>query len=374
MVRHMSTFSHIAISFPSCYLFSTINKERLICMAKDKRDLRSFVQSAGKTASDLLDKTKGAAQTFIDDHELDDIDAEDISAAADKAVRAVGKTASSVYEGVKSGSTQLSEKLVQARLEADRKNLRPIFADDIATSSFSLSKLIRLTQMDRKRAASEACQGSIGYDSSPKDVRVVNLYTDHLDSFGLTFYPDAGSEIYYVDPANSSNYIALEEYFHYMKVVRIAELQKLAQDLGAKFFRVTYKEEQRTLTRQIAVGKLSVKGYGSASAEKERESRSAVSAEIAAEMQLPGHEPIEPTLVYLSKDPAIQSLISLRMSPNPITHQKLIIHLSNSSGMKESEAAKIDAALGAMKCSGHASIMNEAQNESRRYLEYEIDF
>ena len=343
-------------------------------MAKDKRDFRSLVQSAGKTASDLFDKTKDAAQTFIDDHDLDEIDAEDVSAAADKAFRAVGKTASSVYEGVKAGGAQLNDIVVQARWEADRKNLRPIFPDDIVTPDFSLSKLIRLTQMDRKRAASEACQGSIGHYSSPKDVRVVHLYTDHLDNFGLTFYPDAGSEIYYVDPVDCKKYIALDEYFHYMKVARVAELQKLAQDLGAKFFRVTYKEEKRSLTRQIAVGKLSVKGYGSASAEQERQSSSAVSAEIAAEMQLPGHEPVEPTLVYLSKDPAIQSLISLRMSPNPIMHQKLVIHLSNSSGMKESEAAKIDAALGAMKCSGHASILNEAQSESRRYLEYEIDF
>ena len=42
--------------------------------------------------------------------------------------------------------------------------------------------------------------------------------------------------------------------------------------------------------------------------------------------------------------------------------------------MKESEAAKIDAALGAMKCAGNTTVLSEAQSESRRYLEYEIDF
>ena len=343
-------------------------------MSKEKRDLFSFVQSAGKAASDVFEKTKEAAQTFIDEHDLDEIDAEDVSAAADKAFRAVGKTAASVYEGVKTGSAQLSGIVTQAKWEADMKSLRPICPGDINTPDFTMSKLIRLTQMDRRRAASEACQGSIGYDSSPKDVRVVNLYTDHLDKFGITFYPDSGSEIYYVDPTDRTKYIALNEYFHYMKVMRIAELQKLAQDLGAKYFRVTYKEEKRTLTRQTGAGKLSVKGYGSASADYERLSSSAVSSEIEAEMKLPGHEPIEPTLVYLRKDPAVRSLIDLRMSPNPITHQRLVIHLSNSSGLKESEAAKIDAALGAMKCTGNASVMSEAQSESRKYLEYEIDF
>ena len=343
-------------------------------MSNDKQDLFSFVQSAGKAASDLFDKTKEAARTFIDDHDLDGIEAEDVAEAADKAWRKVGKTAASVYEGVKAGGAQLSEKVARARWEADLRNLQPIFPGDIGTPDFSMSKLIRLTQIDRRRAASEACRGSIGYDSSPKDVRVVNLYTDHLEEFGLTFYPDAGSEIYYADPADRTNYIALDEYFHYMKVARITELQKLAQDLGAKFFRVTYKEEKRTLTRQGGSGKLSVKGIGSASAEYAHLDSSAVTSEIEAEMHLPGHQPVRPTLVYLRKDPAIRSLIDLRLSPNPITYQKLVIRLSNSSGMKESEAAKIDAALNAMRCAGNASVVSEAQSESRRYLEYEIDF
>ena len=343
-------------------------------MAKEKPDLFSFVQSAGKAASDLFDRTKEAARTFAEEHDLKEIDAEDVAEAADKAWKKAGRTVSSVYEGVKTGSAQISEKVAQVRWEADMKNLRPIFAEDIGTPDFTMSKLIRLTQMDRRRAASEACQGSIGYDSSPKDVRVVNLYTDHLAESGLSFYPDTNSEIYYVDPADRTNYIALDEYFPYMKTARITELQKLAQALGAKHFRVTYKEEKRTLTRQGGSGRLSITGRGSASADHARLDSAAVISEIAAEMTLPGHEPVQPTLVYLRKDPAIRSLIELRLSPNPITHQKLIVRLSSSSGIKESEAAKIDAALGAMKCAGNASVVSEAQSESRRYLEYEIDF
>lgn len=343
-------------------------------MSKEKPDLFSFVQSAGKTASGLFDRTKEAAQGFIDAHDLDEIDAEDVADAADKAWDKTKKTASAIYEGIKTGSTQLSAKMAQAKRESDLKNLRPVFPGDVGTPDFAMSKLIRLTRMDRRRAASEACQGSIGYESFPKDLRVVHLYTDHLDSFGLTFYPDNDSEIYYVDPADRTNYIALDEYFQYMKVARISELQKLAQDLGAKHFRVTYKEEKRTLTRKSGNARVSVKGYGSASAESDLTDTSFMSAEIASEMVLPGHAPIHPTLVYLRKDPAIQSLISLRFSPNPITHQRVVIQLSNSSGMRAGEAAKIDAALGSMKCAGNATVLSEVQSEARRYLEYEIDF
>ena len=54
--------------------------------------------------------------------------------------------------------------------------------------------------------------------------------------------------------------------------------------------------------------------------------------------------------------------------------QTLTIKLSNSSGLKESEAVKIDAILKGLKCTGNSIVVNEVRNESRRYLEYEIDF
>ena len=343
-------------------------------MADEKPDLFSIVQSAGRAASDLFGRTREAARSFIDEHGLDELDSEDVAEGADKALRTVEKTAVSIYEGVKTGGAQLGEKLAKAKREAELKNLQPIFAEDIGTPDFTMSRLIRLTRMDRKRAASEVCRGSIGHDSSPRDVRVVNLYTDHLEKSGLTFYPDAGSEIYYVDPADRTRYIALDEYFRYMKIARITELQKLAQDLGARHFRVTYKEEKRTLTRRSGTAVPSAKGFGKASGESDMLDASSVTAETAAEMELAGHPPVQPTLVYLRKEPAVRSLIELRFSQNPITHQRVVIQLSNSSGMKEHEAAKVDAALEAMKCAGNATVLSEAQSEARRYLEYEIDF
>ena len=58
----------------------------------------------------------------------------------------------------------------------------------------------------------------------------------------------------------------------------------------------------------------------------------------------------------------------------PLLHQKFMLKLSNSSGLKENEAAKIDAVLKGMKCTGNTTVVSEVHNESRRYLEYEIDF
>ena len=69
------------------------------------------------------------------------------------------------------------------------------------------------------------------------------------------------------------------------------------------------------------------------------------------------------------------NLIEMRMDEtSPLTHQKFTLKLSNTSGIKENDAIKIDASLKAMRISGNTTITSEVRNESRRFFEYEIDF
>ena len=49
---------------------------------------------------------------------------------------------------------------------------------------------------------------------------------------------------------------------NYLKVARVSELQKIAQDLGAKHFRVTYKEQKKSFESNTAKAKLGVKATG----------------------------------------------------------------------------------------------------------------
>ena len=55
-------------------------------------------------------------------------------------------------------------------------------------------------------------------------LRVVNIFKDSLDVFGL-----------------------------YLKMIRINELQRSAQDLGAKHFKVTYKEERTSFSERVSL-------------------------------------------------------------------------------------------------------------------------
>ena len=325
-------------------------------MEKKKLDIKSAVADKGKAAVDLFGKAKKAAADTADQNRDGKLNLKDISSL----------------------TGQWNEKRDRQRQESERKTLCPIFEEDLDSTDFLLPKLIRVVEMDKKHAESEVCQGSIGYESIHRELRIVNIYPDKAEAFGLSFEPDIDSDLYYVDPCDRDHYIALDEYFTRLRIARVSELQKIAQDLGAKHFRVTFREEAAAFTANSVKGKLGAKAIGKASggADFSHESRNSnfSKIEIAAEMQCIGHTPVKPALVYFKNDPQIQSLVSLRMSDNTMTHQVYTIAMGNSSGIKMKDAAKIDAALTSMKYSGGLSVSSEVQTESRRYFEYEIDF
>lgn len=329
-----------------------------------KKKISSLISDAGSAAKGFLDKTKDAAFQAMDQNDDGKLNLADVTALADSVGGVVKKGASAVREGAE-----------ESRKRIELKTLQPVFPESLDNAEFLISKLIRITDRDKKRAESDVCQGSIGYLSDKGGLRVVNIFKDSLDAFGLTFYPDSDCEFYYVNPTDRDNYICLDEYFSYLKTVRINELQRVAQDLGAKHFRVTYKEERTSFSE--TKGKAQIKAAKAASAETAHDAseKKYSMIDVAAEMQMDGHPPKEPKLVYLLKDDNVQNLIHLRMTGgNGFHHHKISIKLSNSSGIKESDAVKIDAVLKGMKVCGNSTVASEARNESRRYLEYEIDF
>lgn len=333
-------------------------------MAEKKFSLKSAVQDAGKSATDFLGKAKDAIVRSTDQNDDGKFDREDISVIAD-----------SVGETVKSGAMAIKESAEERARQLELKRLQPIFTDTMVEIGFCMPKFIRITERDKKYASSEVCQGSIGYFSDQKGLHIVNIFRDSIESYSLSFYPDAGSEFYYVDPSDQDRYIALDEYFSYLKIERINELQMIAKALGAKHFKVTYKEEQTSFSEKKMDGKTKATGVADASYEHSFSDKKYSTVEIAAELDCPGHEPVLPQLRYMQRDPSIRTLVEMRMDASaPLSHQKFMLKMSNSSGIKESDAVKIDAVLKGMKLSGNTSVASEARNESRRYLEYEIDF
>ena len=323
-----------------------------------------LVANVGKNAKDLLGKSKDIAVQVVDQNDDGRLDLEDVSVIAESIGNAMKKSAQTLKETTGEKARQL-----------ELKTLQPIFLETLNATEFLMPNFRRIVDRDKKYTESEVCKDSIGYASDSKGLHIINIFRDSIDTFGLTFYPNCDSEFYYVDPSDRDEYIALDDYFSYLKIARISELQKIAQDLGAKHFRVTYKEEKTLFAEKKSKVKVNVKPLASADLEHNYMEKEYSTAEIAAEMKFPGHDPVNPMIKYLKHDPSIKGLVAMRMDETaPLLHQKFMLKLSNSSGLKENEAAKIDAVLKGMKCTGNTTVVSEVHNESRRYLEYEIDF
>lgn len=335
-----------------------MKKEFKVDNSKFKENIGNFTKTIGKAAKEFAETAVLAA----DQNDDGKFDFDDISSIAESVGQGVKKSVQFVKT-----STEEKNKLFE------QKTLQPIFAETLDDANFSMPKFVRIVERDKRYIESEVCQGSIGYNTEQKGLKMVNIFTDSVDIFGLSFYPDAESDFYYVNPVERDNYIALNEYFDYLKIARVNELRKLAQDLGAKYFKVTLKEEQSSLSEKKI--KLHAKAGAVADAAQEFVEKKYTSLGIAAESRFSGHAPIQPQLKYLQRDPTVQNLIAMRMDKNgEFLGDKLMIKMSKSSGMKETDAIKIDTVLKGLKCSGSTTVESQAKNEAKRYFEYEIEF
>ncbi len=99
--------------------------------------------------------------------------------------------------------------------------------------------------------------------------------------------------------------------------------------------------------------------------------------EIATDLVFSGHDhPEMPELVYFKNETDIEKLVQMRLSndENKIQSKTYRFQCRKSSGISESEAAKIDAVAGQLKCGVSESFSNEVQRENRTELEYKIEF
>ncbi|MBR3693021.1 MAG: hypothetical protein IKL88_00690 [Erysipelotrichales bacterium] len=322
----------------------------------EKKNLKSLIKDASKTAKDLVNTTI----QNMDQNDDGKFDVEDVNAIAE----AIGGA-------VKEGTQTVKENLEEAKRQLDLKMLNPIFESSFDEEGFYISKFIRILERDKKYKNSEVCQGSIGFISSSQGMYVVNIFRDSLEKFGLSFYPNSDGEFFYADPSEKNKYIALDEYFGYMITSRVDELEMIARDLGAKYFKVTLMEEQTSFTDKNNKIHFNLKIKADVKQHSTEKKMSMI--KVAAEDHFVGHKAEKPKLKYWIQNSNIQSLIDMRMSGD-LTRRTYMLQMSSSCGIKEDTAAKIDGILKGLKLSGNTTVSNEVQNESRRYLEYIIEF
>ena len=262
-------------------------------------------------------------------------------------------------------------------LDMEKRMFHEILPRDLENPNFILPTMIRITGITEKFSGLNA----IGYLSEYKDFRVLNVFRERIDEYKIRFYPSDEGELYYADPADFNRYIALDEYFGYLKTARLEELQQIVESLGAKRYQITYLFQKPFFASEKKesglklLGRLFDKKPAEIVVKRGLEEEDIEHMEIIAGSEGEGHDPEEPELHYLKKDPSVQTLISQRMDANATEpQQKYILKLIDSCGIKPGTAAKIDIAMKDMKFSGNTTVTAEARNESRRYLVLEAEF
>lgn len=282
---------------------------------------------------------------------------------------------STVSKNVKESSEQINKHISKSIYENDKKRLCPIFAEDINSENFALPPMIRVVSYD-KRMENKSCEGAIGFVTRGKDIKVLNVYNQFSDLLNIRFYPYLSDSIYYVDPCYDDLYITIEEYFSYLKKMRVDELSMLAQDLGATHVKIELKEQKTSNYTSNKNSNLSFKLNTNSSHNSKENKYSNI--EVAAEINFSGKEtPVEPKLIYFKNESDIQALVKMRLNPNTknqILSKTYSLKYNNSSGIKVNDAAKIDTILKSLSYSGGVSVVKEAQNENNTILAYSISF
>lgn len=150
-----------------------------------------------KSAKNLKEKSKDIAVQLADQNNDGQFDMKDVAFMI--------KSASDV---AKKGAQSLSEIADEKSRELELKNLKPIFLETLDSIDFTMPKLIRITEREKKYAESEVCKGSVGYWYEQKGSRLLNVFRDSVDAFWLEFYPYVDYGFYYIDPTDSDHYIA----------------------------------------------------------------------------------------------------------------------------------------------------------------------
>lgn len=311
------------------------------------------------------------------------------SAAAElaKSVAAAGDAVAGAAQAagglVSQKAKEQALKAQEARRERLLEKLSPVFRSEYFARDFDLPQIVVVEDEDQRKGE-ELCEGAIGWLTRSDDgTEVLHVYNEFVPESGLSFHPMAKlNGAYYRDEGGSDRFIDLECYFEEIQKEKLAELQYVAQCLGAVSCRVESMEEQRSESKAKRSGKVEgrARGLGNASAAVDASATSGDSAmrKTMLSQRFTGcDEPVHPQLNWFKHDRAINNLVEARCAPrsNNATKEYVIeVDCSASSVMSEESAAKINGALKGCNIKCAAKLSSQLRQESRKRFRFVISF
>ena len=333
---------------------------------KATKSVANAASNTGKKVVQKIDVTKEHIVKKMDQNDDNTFDKEDLKIAKDK-------IANKTQETVKKIKSDIDEK----KRERELKKYRPVKIEDLESTEFNMPKIVNVSDLDKKFTEIDVCKDAIGSYLNKNDVLILRMFREYVDKFNIELYPNDGGAIYIMDPIDRNRYISLNDYFSYINKAYVRELKMIANELGASYFEVSLMEEKVFFSQEIKELEDKLKyasmGSGEAKTKRKKSSNELSFVKIEAKNNFEPHEPRRPKLKYLKNNEEIQQLIDFRMNKS-IKDEELSINLGSVSGIKESEATKIDCAFKILKLNTNSSFESEYKNECRKYLKYVIKF
>ena len=115
-------------------------------MAKKTVDISAGVEEAANNIKSMWGKAKNVIVNAMDQNDDGAFDLKDVSVIAET----IGKAAQSTAHTMKSSVEEKSR-------EIERKMLQPIFVEDLDDADFLITKLVRITEIDKKSVRIVRC-------------------------------------------------------------------------------------------------------------------------------------------------------------------------------------------------------------------------
>lgn len=285
---------------------------------------------------------------------------------------------------IQQGAKELSEKAKNDSYMRRLKKYNPLFPDTYQSETFNIPNMIMIRD-DAERRGIDVCEGAIGWLDNANGMEVMCLYDEAVKMSGINFVPVASCDaFYYVDNYDRNRFIRTDCIFSKAHEERMAELQNIANLLGAKKCSIEISEtlveikkenKSASLNQSATIKGVNVKANEDARTFNINENVNQRSGKIVAEFD-GNNKPERPTLKWFVHDDNIKRLIEARCNGNnAIKSQTLELSGSTSATMSQKAAYNIDAAMSKLAgIKGKSEMEAKATKEHHSKLIFTVEF
>ena len=223
------------------------------------------------------------------------------------------------------------------------------------------------------------CDGAIGWREIHNNLEILCLYKSFVPESGLLFLPTPQiNAVYYENPHKPNQYIIVDSIFDEVQNSRAAELEQIASDLGAKYFRIEMVDtrfESNKLNAESGVSALA--DFYSVDSKLKLNKQESNGHYLFTESNFScKRKPCKPELKWFANNDKIKSLIDIRLGDGgkKLKSHDVVINCVNHSIFSFETADKLSAIIKYVDVNAGTSFKDRYENERNQVMIFHVEF